>query len=264
MKKYLTYFVTTMKMNTAYKADYLLSLLLDAVFFFISFAVWKIVFSEGNIDTINTYSLRDTITYFFVTAILFRLDVSGSIYLGWQIWSGYFTNDLIKPWSITMVSVIDTIAEKTFMILLYIPVAITIFIVAHDYILLPNSQNVLFFIISVALAFFMAVMFNLIFHALTFHYGDQDSNIELFNYIAIFLAGASFPLAFLPHNIAVIFEMLPFKNMFFVPIEIFLGKMEPSAIYRSWLETIVWTIIFYLVFKLIYKKGLKHYTGTGR
>lgn len=264
MKKYWRYFITMLKLNTAYKADYIFSLFADTIFFFISFALWRIIFSEGNLTQINTYSLQDTITYFFVTSILFRLEVSNSIFLGWQIWSGFFTNDLIKPWSIYGISVIDTIAEKFFITTLYIPVLAVIFFVAHQYIQLPSGQNLIFFLISVVLAFFLGVTFNLIFHALTFFYGDQDANIELINYLALFFAGAFFPLAFLPHKLYLVFQALPFKNIFFVPIEIFLGKLPPEKIYSSWLETILWIIAFYLTFKILYKRGLKYYTGTGR
>jgi len=264
MRKYLIYFTTTLKMNTAYKADYFLSLIMDATFFFVSFTLWKIIFSEGNLTTIDTYTLKDTVTYFFVTSILFRLEVSTSIYLGWQIWSGFFTNDLIKPWNITAINILDTIAEKILVFLLFIPVMVIIYISAHNYILIPDLPRILLFIITIVLAFFLGVAFNLIFHALTFRYGDQDTNIELLNYIALFFAGAFFPLAFLPSKLFVIFNILPFKNIFFVPIEIFLGKMTPNQIYHSWFETIIWTIIFYTIYKLVYKNGLKHYTGTGR
>lgn len=256
--------MTTLKMNTAYKADYLLSLIMDTIFFFVSFALWRIVFSEGNITNIDTYSLKDTITYFFVTSILFRMEVSNSIYLNWTIWSGYFTNDLIKPWNITTITMIDTIAEKVFLVLLYLPVLGVIFLAAHHYIQLPTSINFLYFLISVALAFFLGIMFNLIFHAFCFFWGDQDANIEFVNYIALFFAGSFFPLAFLPPKLLVIFQALPFKNLFFVPIEIFLGKLPPERIYLSWLETILWTIAFYIIYQVVYKKGLKYYTGTGR
>lgn len=264
MRKYFQYFVTVLKVNTAYKADYFLSLILDAVFFFISFALWKAIFQEGNLQTIDTYSLRDTVTYFFITAILFRLDVSGSMYLGSMIWNGSFTNDLIKPWSVTVVTVMDALAEKFFTILMFIPVAILIFISARHYIIMPELPNLMMFIISVILAFFMMVTFNLVIHALTFRFGDQDANIELFNYIAIFLAGATFPLSFLPDRIFAVFNALPFKNIFFTPIQIFLGKMPADKVYQGWLETIIWTIIFYLIYKIVYQKGLKLYTGTGR
>lgn len=264
MKKYLVYFWTTLKVNTAYKAGYFLSLFMDAIFFFVSFAVWKVIYTEGNLNVIDTYSLKDTITYFFVTSILFRLEISGSIYLGYSIWSGFFTNDLIKPWRITLVTIIDAISDKTLISALYIPVLAIIFFSARSYIEIPTLINTSFFIISIILAFFLSVSFNLILHSLTFYFGDQDANIELFNYIALFLAGAFFPLAFLPSKLATLFNILPFRHTFFTPIEIFLGKMTLDRIINSWIETILWTVLFFIVYKILYYKGLKYYTGTGR
>lgn len=264
MKKYFVYFWTSFKMNSAYKANIYFSLIIDVIFFYISFALWKTIYTEGGINQIDTYSLRDTITYFFVQSVLFRLDVSGSIYLNWTIWSGYFTNDLIKPWSIPTITILDGIAERFFVFLLYIPVVAAIFLSAREFIQFPGLGQLLLFFVSVILAFALNIAFNLIFHALCFHFGDQNANIELFNYISIFLAGAIFPLSFLPDKIEFFFNLLPFKNLFFIPIEVFLGKMTGMEVAWHWLETIIWIAVFYIIFKIIYQRGLKHYTGTGR
>jgi|GEM_PF-187529 len=264
MKKYFVYFWTTVKLNTAYQANIYFSLIIDVIFFYISFALWKTIYTEGGINQIDTYSLRDTITYFFVQSILFRIDVSGSIYLNWTIWSGYFTNDLIKPWSISAINILDAVAERFFVFLLYIPVVAAIFLSARQYIEFPNLGQFFLFIITVILAFALNIAFNLILHVLCFYFGDQSPNIELFNYFSIFLAGAIFPLSFLPDKIEFFFNLLPFKNLFFIPIEVFLGKMTTPEIFWHWLETIIWIAVLYIIFKILYKRGLKHYTGTGR
>lgn len=264
MKKYWTYLRIAIKNSSAYKADFILSLIFDATFFFVSFALWKTVYSEGNLNTINSYSLTQTITYFFATSILFRLDVSDSIYLNWQVWSGYFTNDLIKPWNVTLVNFLDALAEKILEFGFYIPVLVVIYLSAKNYIQVPTSQNILFFLVSVILAYFLQVFFNLILHASSLRFGDQQANIDLSVYIALFFSGAFFPLAFLPPKILTFFQFLPFQNIFYVPIEIFLGKLNTMQIYQSWIITIIWIVVFYFIYKAIYKNGLKYYSGTGR
>jgi ABC-2 type transport system permease protein len=264
MKKYLAYFNVTLKDSVAYKADIILGLIIDVVFFFISFALWKTIYSEGGISQIDTYSLKDTITYYFIAAIIFRFDVANSIYLNWMIWSGYFTNDLIKPWNIPLVNIIGVIADRGLVFILYIPIMLIILLFTHSYIQFPIGINILFFTISLAIAFFLNCFFNLIFHSLAFKFGDQDANIEFFTYIGMLLAGGVFPLAFLPESIKHIFNILPFKFLFSFPIEVLLGKVSMADIMTGWITAILWTVCFYLIFIKIYRNGLKYYTGTGR
>ncbi len=264
MKKYWRYFITNFKLNTAYKADFITGLFIDIVFFFISFALWKTIYSEGNINTIGSYNLRDTITYFFATSIIFRLEVSGSIYLGWQIWSGYFTNDLTKPWNIPFISILDVLAEKSLVVLLYVPMLLIIYFSAKNYLILPDLSHLLLFIVTTLIGMAVAISFNLIIHAMTFFFGDQDANVELVNYVGNFFAGAMIPLTFLPFYLYKLTTFLPFKYIFYVPIEVFLGKLTLNEIFINWGVALLWITGFYIIFRVAYKKGLRHYTGTGR
>jgi len=122
----------------------------------------------------------------------------------------------------------------------------------------------MFFIITILLALIMNYFFNLIFHSLTFRYGDRSSMIYLINFVTAFLAGSVFPLAFIEGTAYKILMFLPFKYIFFTPIEIFLGKLTPDKIIASWLYILLWTIAFYVIFKLIYRSGIKHYEAVGR
>lgn len=264
MKKYLQYFKTTYKMATTYKPDFLLSQFSDIIFFTVFFTLWTAIFKTRGGGEIVAYSLTNVITYYFATEFIFRFDITNSLYLSQQIWNGWLTNDLIKPYSVTVVTIIDALAEKALVILLCLPVFGIVYLFAHEFIVFPSLIYCAYFLITILLALFMNVFFNLIFHALTFRYGDQDASIQLVNYIAIFLGGGFFPLSFLHGTIGQIFSILPFKYLFFVPAEIFLGKISPSEILRSWFAIIIWTLLFFGIYYLIYKKGLKYYTGTGR
>jgi ABC-type uncharacterized transport system permease subunit len=57
---------------------------------------------------------------------------------------------------------------------------------------------------------------------------------------------------------------LPFKLLFFVPIEIFLGKVTTHQMLLYWSEIMIWIAIFYLIFSFVYRKGVKLYSGTGK
>lgn len=264
MRKYLAYFYTCFNSFSTYKADYIINIVFNLVFFFVYFALWKTIYSANGGSDLGGFSLNNTITYYFMTTLIFRMDVGGCIYLGNDIWSGFFTNDMVKPWNVRLVHISTTIAEIGLNLLLFFPFFLGIFFFAHNYIDLPSLSYGLYFIITLILSFFLNLSFNLIIHAFTFHFGDQDANIDLINYIASFFAGGIFPLVFLSENIRQIFYLLPFKYLFDTPINIFLEKLSVNEILIVWVQILLWIVFFYMIFYFVYQAGIKKYTGTGR
>lgn len=264
MSKYLSFFKTSIKSEFTYKADFILSMLINSLFFFIYYAVWKAVYSNSGTIEISTYTLSATITYYFITSLLFRIDISNFVYMGWMIWTGEFSNDLVKPWSPKLIHAIVPVADVIINFFLYLPVMVVIYIFTSQYILIPNLLTLFYFIVTVCLSIILSLIINLGLNSLVFFFGDQESNIGLINYLMAFMAGAFFPLVFLPHSISKIFYILPFKYLFDVPINVYLGRFSSIDIFKGWISMIVWILVFYVLFKFVYAKGLKRYTGTGR
>jgi len=264
MGKYLKYFQVCFVNILAYKADFTLSIAFNMIFFVIYFVLWKTIYMTSGTAEINSYSLSNTITYYFITAIIFRFNLDAAIYLGEEIWNGQLSNDLIKPWNVKAIHVFAALTDVGLTLLVSIPFFAIIYVFAHDYIVFPSLINLLFFLVTLILGFFLNLVFHFIFHSLTFFFGDQEANIKLINYLVVFLAGAFFPLTFLPAYAKGIFETLPFRYLYDVPANIFIGKMSTTDIFYGWGQMILWTIILYFIFQFLFKKGLTKYTGIGR
>jgi ABC-2 type transport system permease protein len=120
------------------------------------------------------------------------------------------------------------------------------------------------FILTILLGICLSFVINLSIHALTFHFGDQEGNVGLVNFIISFLAGSFFPLAFLHGATKTIFMSLPFRFLFDFPANVFMGKIPLNEILLGWAQISLWSIIFGIILIIIYQTGLKKYTGTGR
>jgi ABC-2 type transport system permease protein len=264
IKKYLTYFKVSFSAFFTYKADFLVGIFFNMVFFFIYFALWKAIYTTNGGAEIHTYTLANTVTYYFIITLIFRFGVTDNIWLGQDIWSGSFTNDLVKPWNAIYVHILTTLSVLSIELLLFLPFAIFIFVFAFSYIILPAPILILCFIVTLILGIFLNFVINFTIHALTFHFGDQEGNIGLVNYLISFLAGGVFPLAFLPENIKQVFMFFPFRYIFDFPANVFLGKVPLIDIYIGWAQMLIWGLAILALFLIIYKKGLNKYTGTGR
>jgi len=264
MIKYLVYFKVSLQDVYAYRADFFLFMAINTVFFYVAIALWSAVYQSTGDSEISSYTLSNIITYYLITGLLFRLDLSSSMFLSADIWGGYFTNDYIKPWNIVLVHFIIVLADLFFGMITFLPFFVIMAFTSFQHISLPTFPNFIFFIAVVILSLIMNYCFNLILHALTFHYGDQRSQIALANYIATFLAGAVFPISFLSGWVRDLLLALPFKFLFFTPTEIFLNKVSvaESQVYIA--EIAIWIMIFFGISQLVYRTGIKKYSGTGR
>ena len=264
MKKYISYLFVSFRANVAYKGDFALAILFEMVYFYIYFALWRTIYSTSGDAIIASYTVSAMITYYFITAIIYQIEPSNAIFLGQSIWNGSLTNDILKPWKPQLVDFLYTTGEIGFRAFLYLPFLVFMYLSAHSYIVLPTVPNLLFFIVTLLLVFFLMLAFQLGLQALTFFFGDQDANVSLVTYLTAFLGGGVVPLMLLPDKIRQITEVLPFRFIFNEPANIFLGRVSSGALLYDWLQIVLWIVLFYVVYVLLYKKGLKRYTGVGR
>src|SRR3989339_633676 len=264
MQKYLSYFQISLKSMYAYKGDFFLYMAINMVFFYVSIALWSTVYKSGGLTTIDNYTLSNTITYYLISVLIFRFDINNALYFAEEIWSGEFTNNVMRPWNVISSYFLLMVSDIFMGLLSFIPFLIFMVLTSYQFINIPTIGNLIFFCITLLAAFIMNFFFNLILHSLTFYFGDQYAQIELTNYVTSYFAGAIFPIAFLSGALKEIFMILPFKFLFFIPAEIFLGKVSVHQMLLYWAEILVWIGIFYLIFSIVYNRGLKLYHGTGR
>lgn len=263
MRKYLTFFRTEFKGMTTYKADFALSIFFNMVFFIIFFLVWKAVYATSGASEIAEYSLKSTVTYYLITSFIYRIEVTDSLYLGEDIWEGFFTNILIRPWSVIGSYFSSVAADVLLSMIIFVPFLLLIIFAVHNYLLISSGINVLYFAITIILGFIMNMFINLIIQSLTFYFGDQRANKNLINWVISIIGGGLFPLAFLPLAFKWV-NLLPARFLFDFPARVFLGKFNMAELFSGWAQMLLWIGILTLIFYFVYRGGLKRYTGVGR
>lgn len=264
MRKYLKYFWTNFHEEATYKADFIFFIGTEVIFFVVFFFIWTNVYGKGGISEISNFSLSATITYYFLTGILFRMNPGLGMYLNNAIWEGRLTNEIAKPFSVRLIYIVSGLSLMLIQLIAYLPFADLIFIFVSKYIIFISLVNLLYFILAMALASLMGIIFYLIFHSLCFFFGDQDANLSLIDYLIAFLGGALFPLRFLPEGLHRAFSYLPFKYLFDFPANIYLGNISRAQMWMGFAEMLVWIIVFGCVYFLLFQKGLKKYSAIGR
>lgn len=212
------------------------------------------------------YSHSQILTYILGISVINSLVISSRSYgVGDEINQGNLSNFLIKPINYFLYWFSKDIGDKA-MNLVFAVCEITILFI----VLKPELffQTNLFLIIltsaAIIIALIMYFFINFLLSLMGFWSGETWGPRFLFIIILNFASGGLFPLDILPEPIFEISQLLPFGYLLYFPLKVYLGVLVPQAIYSGILISLVWTVIFYLIVKFVWIRGLRVYTAYGR
>jgi ABC-2 type transport system permease protein len=78
-----------------------------------------------------------------------------------------------------------------------------------------------------------------------------------------FLSGGYFPLNLLPLTYIKISYALPFSYSFFVPTQLYLGKINIATAINGIYVQGAWIILLALIIALVWRRGIRRYEGVG-
>jgi len=92
---------------------------------------------------------------------------------------------------------------------------------------------------------------------------EAYSIFELYYLPMLFLGGQMFPIDLYPAWVQRLADWMPFYYTVGVPTEIFVGRIEVAEMARYLLLQLTWVLVMYIAFRLMWRFGLRQYTGVG-
>ena len=228
-------------------------------------SMWIFIYGAGS-GLIKGYTMNEMITYVLMgslfSAMSFNL-IWGTI--SRAIEKGDLSLFLVKPvsyvkyqfysefggWSINVIA--STMAHLA---------VISLFI---DKVIFNTDIRTIFVIlVMVFLTIFIEILIGLLIGFIAFwSEGEVGGFQNLAMIIKKFFSGVYFPLSLLPASLSFIGFYLPFAYSFFVPAQIYLGKIGIDMAWRGIGIQLIWIIILSILVKIVWKKGLKKYEAVG-
>ena len=231
--------------------------ILNYIWFFLMIQVWIFIANNSEISMTKsqllTYSLMSTI---------FRpqMDIISSATS--SLWEGSIIGRYTRPMHIFSSFIAETIGKW------WIP---SFFTLAIPLILLATFINInplpfSFFtgimgFISLLLSASLGFAMDFIFSALAMHLKDKCwAALQIRESILNLLTGAIIPLSLMPIAIGNILKILPFASLSSVPINIYIGIIDPL---NSIVLQIFWNILFWKIAFVVYKKSEEEMISFG-
>ncbi|ENH95630.1 ABC transporter permease [Gracilibacillus halophilus YIM-C55.5] len=258
-KGYFQIMINEFQANLAYKVNLIFRMFSYIIVILIQITIWKALFngqSEINSQMGTPITLLEMTTYVIISTCI-SIVISNQVIdiMENKVKTGEISMDLIKPINIKLMFLFNTIGSNAFKILFQLsPLLIVCSVVYKPQ--LPNIEHFFIFTLTLLNAFIIYFLLTFIVGLLSFWYMAIWHMKRFLNDLISILSGSVIPLWFFPQFLIDLTTFLPFKLIYFLPLSIYLGRLEYMECLMVIIQQCFWIIILLLLGKFIWSKGI--------
>jgi ABC-2 type transport system permease protein len=259
-----------------YRVDFALGTLMrflpiiTQIFFW--WAVFEAVRAAGEAGVVGGYTLDQMIAYLLLTTLgrAFSSMPGLSSGIALQIRNGEIKKYLIQPVDMIGFMLLQRVAHK----LAYYSVAIVPFAIVFSIVgatgyfqgVLLDGQTLAAVVAALVMSFLLGFFLETALGLIGFWFLEVTSLLFVYMLLSFFLSGHMFPLDLLPEepiNFQAIVRYSPFQYLAYFPAAVLLGKVKGTELAIGlWVEA-GWIVFFMIAGRLMWRLGLRRYSGYG-
>lgn len=247
---YLYFIKIRILVSLEYRFEAISAVLIQFILLIINAFFWRALYSTY--DTVQDTTLEQMLTYSIISVLLscfFRISIESK--LRDRIRQGSVAVDYIKPVNLFGMLLAEDIGD---IVVNIIQKAIPIVIFSFFFIQAPlpaSFLSLLTFLVSAIFSFLIMWMISAIFGLLNFWLIDIGPIGGAIQYIISFVSGSIVPIWFFPEIIQKILSFTPFIYIYQTPIAIYIGRIPLEQAGIQIIIQIVWTGVFFLLFRFV-------------
>lgn len=272
MGYWITVYRANLKMAIAQMLQYRFAILIWGVWGFvgpmISLAVWSAATAAKGGTIQNgangvAYGQHDFAAYFLVYMIFAHLCMSWDAFeFAWRVRDGNLSPRLLKPLHPIHTDAAFNLAFKLCTSAMLLPVWILLF-----FILRPTPPHSLMGLLAAVPALILAAVLRYLWQYTLAIIAFWTTRVEAINQLYFtldsFLAGRIAPVALMPIWLGTLATYSPFRSMGAFPVELALGRVPVQDILPGFGLQLLWLGIGLVVFRMLWKAGIKQYSAVG-
>jgi ABC-2 type transport system permease protein len=255
-----------------YRGDFALGTLMRFLPIVTQIFLWWAVFDtigQGDRDQgrIAGYSFHDMVAYYLLSMVSRAFSSMPGLASGiaLQIRNGEIKKYLIQPIDLIGFLFLTRVAHKT----AYYSVAILpfafVFYLCRGFFTRgwPDPEVLAYYLATLLMGFLLGFFLETAIGLLGFWFLEVSSLLFVYMLLSFFLSGHMFPLDMLPEPWGGVVDLLPFKYLAFFPATVFLEKIPREEMVRGlWIEA-GWVLLFLVLSRVLYRRGVRRYSGFG-
>ncbi|HEY6290374.1 MAG TPA: ABC-2 family transporter protein [Terriglobia bacterium] len=223
----------------AYRVRYYTGIVTYFIYVSIYYFIWKAIFAHG--DRIAGFDFSQILTYVAVGWII-RSFYFNNIdqEMAQQVLEGKLAMDLIKPVNVQSMYVAQAFGESIFRLALLTAPTAVLLLVLYPLRRPQSLGSFAAFFLSVIFSFFIVAGINFAVGTLAIRLKSILGLLRAKYFLLELFSGLLLPISFFPHAFQVILAALPFQYISYVPVLLYLGKIQGLGIARALALQLFW------------------------
>ena len=228
----------------AYRLRYYTGIVTYFIYVSVYYFIWKAIYAHS--ASIEGFDFAHLLTYIGVGWIIRSFYFNNIDQdLAYQVIEGRLAMDLIKPVNIQVMYVARAAGESVFRLaLLTVPTALVLFLV-YPLRLPVGIGHAAAFLVSVLLSFLIVAAINFAVGTFALRLQSILGLMRAKFFLLELFSGLLLPMTFFPHMVQKILGVMPFEYISYVPMLIYLGKLNGGGLARAIAIQIFWVAILF-------------------
>lgn len=247
-----------------YRGEIVLWAIWGVVYPAVSMAMWSVaVKGSPSGRQIGNYTPNDFAAYFWLTMVVGHLATAWDVYeLGYLVQSGKMSPRLLRPLLPVWQSVAENLSYKLVSLAVLVPIWMLIIVATRPH-FGASWQHVLIAVPVIGLAAIINYLWCYNVAMLSFWFTRMEAIGQGWFGLGLLFGGRFAPLSIMPKPLRCVASALPFKFVIWFPCEVLMGRQTWSAIQGNLLNQVVWVLIGLVVFHVMWRAGVRHYSAVG-
>lgn len=230
----------------AYRLRYFTGIVTYFIYVSIYYFIWKAIYEHST--SIEGFDFPHLLTYIGVGWIIRSFYFNNIDQdLAYQVIEGRLAMDLIKPVNIQIMYVARAAGESVFRLaLLTVPTAVVLFLV-YPLRLPASAGSAGAFLVSVSLSFLIVAAINFAVGTFALRLQSILGLLRAKFFLLELFSGLLLPMTFFPQVVQKILDVLPFQYISYIPMLIYLGKLQGAALARALALQVFWVAVLLLI-----------------
>jgi ABC-2 type transport system permease protein len=243
-----------------YRLDIVMTAFTFMVEVFVTRAIWEAVYAgRPEVDGVSAHTLLVYITIALLGTWL--LPGRAAWIIQERVLSGDVALDLVRPFGFLK----QVMAQETGVVFGYVPCLVAylpaaLLVGSLDP---PPGANILLYLVSFGLAFVVNMLIGIHIGLLAFWMQNVNGVRAMYGVTRAFLSGAMVPLWLMPDGVRIVFQLLPFQALAFLPASIYSGQVTGWEALGPLAVQLAWVGILFLSAHAIWRRAQDRLTIHG-
>jgi ABC-2 type transport system permease protein len=249
-----------------YRGDFALGTLMRFLPFVTQVFLWSAVFASRGSSTLAGYTYHEMIAYLLLTNVsrAFSSMPGLASTIALQIRNGEIKKYLIQPIDMIGFLLLGRLAHKLVYYAVAIgPYALVFYLCRHFFSGWPDATTLAAFALSLVLSFLLGFFLEATIGMVGFWILEVSSLLFVYQLFSFFFSGQMFPIDILPDAARHMVDLLPIPYLAYFPVAVFLGKVTGQELLTGLAVQAGWVVLFMVASRVIFRLGLKRYSGFG-